>query len=205
MHRWLLCAVLIAACGSEVTAPDQGKGGAKTDSGCYDACIAKGSSPEACQGACALDGDCYDACIAKGEPVDVCAAYCSGGVGGKGSGTGGKTGVGGSGAAGSSSSGSGAAGGFDVEVEKSCVSCWYDETVTGGACQAEATACQQSLACTQLQWCPSFCGKPGCLDECNAIIPSGVAPLTALVQCVACDGGPCAEACNGSVMLQYCN
>ena len=47
-------------------------------------------------------------------------------------------------------------------------------------------------------------GTEACVDECNAIIPTGVAPLSALVTCIACGDGPCAKACEGSGWLSYC-
>jgi hypothetical protein len=139
--------------------------------------------------------ECYDDCIQKGETPENCADYCSG------------KGTGGSGAASSGSGGtttSSGTGGIDPESNKPCVQCWYDEDETNGACTAEAMACQYSLACTQLQWCPVICEKDGCIEQCNAIIPTGVADLTALVQCAVCNGGPCADECQDSVFLYYC-
>ena len=94
----------------------------------------------------------------------------------------------------------------EAEVRaKGCVQCWYDERITGGACQAEVAACEASLACTQLQWCPSLCDREDCVDECNDIIPSGVPILQAVIQCLACDDGPCTEACVDTPMETYCD
>ncbi len=157
-----------------------------------------------------VDQECYDACIAKGASPEECAFYCSDPKGttgktpgstsnpGTGTSSGGTVGTGGAGA------GTGTGGKLDPEVEKPCVQCWYDESQMTGVCVDEAKACEQSLACSQLQWCPMLCGKPDCIQECNEIIPSGVAPLSALVQCMACEDGPCAEECQDSVMLSYC-
>lgn len=92
--------------------------------------------------------------------------------------------------------------GHDPAAEKSCVQCWYD--AEAGACADEAKACEDSLACTQLQWCPFLCEDTDCVEQCAEIIPSGVEPLTALVRCAICDDGPCAEACADSAMLAYC-
>jgi hypothetical protein len=191
------------------------------DASCYDACVAKGESPSACDAFCfkasdaGVDKACYDSCIAKGAPPSTCEAYCSGGTGGK-PGTGGTSGSGGSsaggggtagaGTGGSSTGGSGGVGGVpDPAIEKPCIQCLNDPSQGGGVCAAEANACLASLACSQLEWCPTLCGKPNCLPECNSIIPTGVAPLTALVKCMACGNGPCANACKGALVLSYCN
>ena len=98
-------------------------------------------------------------------------------------------------------SGSGS-GGIDPDIEKPCIECMYSQQAP--ACEQQATACEQDLACQQLQWCPTLCGKDGCFEECNEVIPDGVAPLSALVQCAVCDAGPCAQECVGSVLLGFC-
>lgn len=186
------------ACSADVVGPGKG-----SDADCYDACVAKGSKPEECSAFCSKSADsCYEGCVAKGVPPAECTAVCSLlGSGGKTPGTGGTAGSGASGATG----GAGTIPGLDPDQEKTCIQCWYDATQTGGICADEGMACEYDLACTQLQWCPLICGKAECWAECNAIIPTGVAPLTALVQCVACGSGPCSEPCQGSVMLNYCN
>ena len=89
----------------------------------------------------------------------------------------------------------------EARREKACATCWYEHA----ECAAEARACEESLACTQLQWCPFICDRPNCVDECNAIIPTGVALLTALAECAVCNQGPCAQACQGSILLAYCD
>ena len=83
---------------------------------------------------------------------------------------------------------------------KECVTCWYEQA----DCSAQAEACEESLACTQLQWCPFLCDRPDCVQECNEIIPSGVELLTALAECAVCDSGACASECAGSNLLEYC-
>ncbi len=161
------------------------------------------------------DGDgedeqaCLDACLAKGGSDDECTAWCTNpGDGKPGAGekppSGGVTADGG-GREGDPGEMPDPGETLDPEVEKPCIQCWYDETETGGACNEEAKACEASLACTQLQWCPTLCGKPECFEECNAVIPTGVAPLTALAQCAVCNDGPCADACEDSVMRAYCD
>jgi len=200
--RWVwtlgLGALTMLACSSDVWGPAADKG---TDEDCYDSCVAKGESPDLCSSYCSADSkSCYDDCVAKGVPPTDCTAVCAAWEGGTKPGVGGTAGSGASSGIGGSSSSP-----IDPELEKTCVECWYDVSQTGEACEDEAKACDQSLACTQLQWCPLICAKPDCWQECNEVIPTGVAPLTALVQCVACDDGPCAEECQDSVMLGYCN
>lgn len=142
-----------------------------------------------------LDRSCFDACVDKGEEPDDCRAICTVPDDKKGS---------------KSTSDAGIALGedagldekLDPTIEKPCIECWYEDAA---ACVDQAKACEASLACNQLQWCPSLCGKPDCVDECNEIIPTGVAPLADLVQCAVCDDGPCAQACEDSVMLSYCD
>jgi len=187
---WLLAMGMlsISACGHEVRAQKSG---------------GDGDDPNG--GEVVIDEQCHDDCIEKGEPADECDAWCTvkgGGEGGAGA-KGGTTKPG-TGAAGNEGTGGFGASGVDPAEEKSCIQCWYDESKATGTCSAEAKACELSLACTQLQWCPIICEEPGCWEECNDIIPTGVAPLSDLVQCIACNGGPCAAACAGSVMLSYC-
>lgn len=163
------------------------------------------------------DQDCLDACVGKGLTKEECESYCTkppggaGGTGGKGGGAAaggdGGTGVGGKGGAGFGGlPGTGGAGGMagapvDPAVEKPCVSCLQDPR---DACADERKACEESLACAQLAWCPTLCGRAGCLAECNEVIPSGVAPMKSLVRCAACGDGPCADACRGAAVLSYC-
>ena len=231
--RLFLCASLLtlfAACGGGVESEDSGtgtgtgakggggKGGAAGKGGdagkggreCYDACVAKGESAEVCEKIC-LGGEggkgsgtgggpaieCYEACIDKGAPLEVCKEACDDPPGTGGAGFGG-TGSGGTGTAGEGGEG----GKIDPSVEKPCVECLSDQTA---ACGDQLKACEQSLACQQLQWCPTLCGKPSCLEECNEIIPTGVQPLRDLVQCAACgEAAPCASECAGALLLDYC-
>lgn len=89
------------------------------------------------------------------------------------------------------------------EEIRDCYQCWGEFPV---ACEAELVACKEDLACTQLQECPAACGyELKCVAECNEIIPAGVEPLTALLQCMVCDAeAPCAPECDNDVMLSYC-
>lgn len=145
-------------------------------------------------GGTSVDPDCFEACIDKGVSDAECNEACATTATGKGGETSKTTSTGQGGAAG---------GAVDVEYEKSCYTCFEDNK--GGACAAEYEACLESLACLQLRDCPFTCGeKPGCVEECNEIIPSGVAPLTALVQCMACGDGPCSSACSASLNQAYC-
>ena len=86
---------------------------------------------------------------------------------------------------------------------KNCITCW-EEQAESGICAEQLEACQDSLACTQLQWCPVLCERGDCVTECNEIIPTGVPILTALVQCMACGNGPCSNECEDSILLAYC-
>jgi len=227
MRRFFVCwgiAIVVAAvgaCSGEVrtegssgSSADSGAGGSPDiDQACYDTCIAKGESPDVCVAYCggASSKGGTGGTDGKGGTGATSGKGGTGGTGGSTGGTGGSTGgTGGSvgGAAGSTGGAAGSTGGTggkpDPAVEKSCVQCWYD-TQVNGACVNEAKACEESLACSQLQWCPQLCGKPDCVEECNQIIPTGVAPLTALVQCMACGNAPCASDCEGSVLLSYCD
>ena len=185
MSKVLILPTLIAAlafasaCGSSVEATDVGGGGS---------------------GGSQLDQGCYDDCVAKGATPQECTAYCTSGTGGKGAG--GK-GAGGNGST-STSGTAGAGGGFDEPLEKACIACWDDNA--NGICSAQYETCDKSLACIQLRNCPFSCViNKDCIEECNQIIPTGVAPLTALVQCMACSGGPCEQECQDSVTQSYCN
>jgi hypothetical protein len=155
------------------------------------ACNAEVRTTNASAGAGAtVDPGCFEACVDKGESAEVCTAFCMD----KGTSSGSK----------GSSVGTGTGGGPDPAIEKPCINCLYEESV-GTTCEALAATCKDSVACTQLQWCPTLCGEPNCWTECNDVIPSGVKPLSALVQCMACGEAPCADACAKSVVLSYCD
>lgn len=181
MPRPLLFALglSIAACGGSVQSASGGAGGANVDQECFEACVDKGLSTAECNDWC----DKGSSASGKGATTSTAT-------------TGGTTGSGTT-----TTSGGGK---LDPELEKSCIDCWYDESASTGQCAEQAAICEADLACQQLQWCPLLCEGENCFEECNEIIPSGVEPLSALVQCMACDGGPCAQACAGSLMLQYC-
>ena len=93
----------------------------------------------------------------------------------------------------------------EARREKNCIECFYSPEQANGACAEEIESCENSLACTQLQWCPSLCEADNCIESCREIIPQGVAPLQALVRCLACSGGPCSDACAGRDILAYCD
>jgi hypothetical protein len=157
-----------------------------------------------------VDPECHQQCIAKGASDDECNAWCdtSAKDDGKGGDDGGKTTTSGKtttvGAGGAGGGGIGGGGSYDTDYEKSCQQCWEQQGKV--ACAAEYDACAKTLACTQLQVCPYFCqsSAESCIEECNAIIPSGVASYTELVNCMACPGGPCAQECAQSAALSYC-
>jgi hypothetical protein len=176
-----LGAILIAAaCGSSVTTTETGPaaGGAAASGG----------------GGKQVDQDCYDACVGKGIGEAECTELCSSSSSGKG----------GDGAGMTTSGSSGSGGYIDPDLEKACFECWYD--VGDDFCTEELETCEKSLACGQLRDCPFACkGTPECIGDCQEIIPTGVAPLTALVQCMACNNGPCADECAGAVTLVYCD
>ncbi|MEM7154552.1 MAG: hypothetical protein AAF799_17020 [Myxococcota bacterium] len=89
----------------------------------------------------------------------------------------------------------------DPLAVRACYGCWEDNSAS---CEALDT-CKADLACSQLLDCPFACGGTlDCVAECNEIIPSGVEPLTELVQCMVCEGAPCAEDCQNDVMQSYC-
>ncbi len=168
---------LLIACSSSVTAPGAGSGGS-------------------------IDQDCYDECIAKGSAPDVCEKYCSDTKGTGGKGTGGKS------SSGTTSSGTGGAGGeggmFDPDIQKPCVMCWEDEA-ENGVCAEQWWACEASLACRVLRDCPWQCKDASCVAECDSVVPDGVPLLTALVECIVCNQGPCYDECVGSSYPHYCD
>lgn len=85
---------------------------------------------------------------------------------------------------------------------RACFECWKQ---TPEACERPVAECWDSLACTQLMDCPAACEfSPDCVAECNEIIPSGVETLTAAVQCMVCDDGPCAADCGNDWIQSYC-
>lgn len=91
----------------------------------------------------------------------------------------------------------------DPGKDRACVECWYVEGVQ--ACGALLESCEADLACSLLMNCPYDCeATSDCVAECNEIVPTGVEPLTELVQCMACGGAPCATACAESHFVEYC-
>ncbi len=196
--------VVLAACGSSVSAPGSDPGGTG-GTGTGGAGLTSSSSSSS--SSTTVDKDCYDDCVAKGKPGDYCEDICSGGSSTSSSGS--TTSSSGTGSTGSSSSGGTGSTGttttttYDPGQEKTCLQCWNEQAA--GQCSAVYKACENSLACTQLSTCHFACkGTPECFAECNTIIPSGVAPLTAVVQCMACNNGPCSVPCQTSILLGYC-
>lgn len=196
-----LVATGVGCFGTHAADDDEGSGGGdvageggtvdEVDPGCLDGCIDKGLSSEECRPICTIDPGGEKAAGASDKSGGESFDDKGGGAGGSGDGDG-------------DVAGDPDPGELDVAAEKDCVGCWYEQEQNGGACAEQTQACEASVACTQLQWCPSLCGKPECQPECDEAIPSGIPLLRALVGCVACDDGPCAAACQGSVALSYC-
>jgi len=87
--------------------------------------------------------------------------------------------------------------------DRACHGCWYENKL--GECAELLAACEDDLACSLLMTCPYDCaGEPDCVEQCNAIVPSGVEPLTALANCMNCGQGPCVDACAESHFAEYC-
>jgi len=87
------------------------------------------------------------------------------------------------------------------EMERACFACLESTE----ACEAQWDACEENLGCQLLLDCPFACGATAeCVAQCNDVIPSGVAPLTELYECLICNGGPCADACAAAALASYC-
>ena len=156
-----------------------GSGGGKIDERCYERCVSKGGSEMDCTEECGVPDDGFG----SGDPGETTS--------------GGGTGKGVPGDPGEEEEEK-----FDGGVERDCYECMKKNAL---ACDDEYEACEESLACTMLSQCPYECfGDSECIEECNSIIPSGVETLTALVQCMICEGGPCASDCDGSILGSYC-
>jgi hypothetical protein len=82
--------------------------------------------------------------------------------------------------------------------------CWgCVEMVVGGPCEPFLAQCENDLACNVLVNCYEQCGWTGsCVKQCNSIVPSGVAPVSAILDCAACDH--CFDVCAGSSMMLFC-
>lgn len=91
----------------------------------------------------------------------------------------------------------------ELEEARACMECWYKSP---GPCAGLLEACESDLACSQLLECPYECGaNEDCFAQCNEIIPSGVEPVTELVQCLVCqEDSPCAADCTLPGLLDYC-
>ena len=145
-----------------------------------------------------VDPDCYQDCLAKGGTEADCADRCW-----KDDGTGGGSS---SSTSSSTSSGTGGTDGLNKETERDYYECMAKAEKYDGACTAEWKACNDSLACHMLLLCPYECyGDPDCIDQCHEIIPTGVELVTALIQCMVCDDGPCAGDCQNTTWQQYCH
>lgn len=142
-------------------------------------------------GGSTVDPGCFQACVDKGVSEEECNAACT------------EDDTKTSSKSSTQTSTGSAGGGVDELYEKSCYVCMEENA--GDTCGEELKACEASLACLQLRDCPFTCGeKPGCIEECNEIIPTGVAALTALVQCMSCGVGPCSDECSESLTQAYC-
>ena len=177
--------LLASACGAEVT-------------------VATGSTGDNGRGASSggVDQRCYEACLRAGGTQEECTDACwdPGAAGSSSSGS--KTTSGGSSGSGSGST-TDPADPTDEELsERYCYMCMKENA---GSCAEEHAACQADLACKVLSSCPFNCtGDTDCIEQCKDIVPKGVEKLSALVQCMICDNGPCQIDCIGSSMLTYC-
>ena len=91
--------------------------------------------------------------------------------------------------------------GEELDDVRDCFECFEQSD----ECSELLAACKDSLACTQLMDCPFDCGgSQDCVDECKSIIPTGVEPLTELVECMVCGGGPCVDECVNPWVQSYC-
>ena len=207
---WLV--ILISGCVQQTASRDSAwrgdaeVAGVRVDPDCLNACLDKGASRSDCEFACQLTDD-KPSSTDKDEHVqdkpsdehDASDAAKPDALGGS-----------------DTQSSDGADEDADDEVdadkeafeesrlEKNCIECFYSPEQANGECTDEIRRCENSLACTQLQWCPSLCEADNCVESCREIIPQGVAPLQELVRCLACSGGPCADACEGRDILAYC-
>lgn len=102
---------------------------------------------------------------------------------------------------GSSSAGSGSTGSGGMPPSKVCSDC--AQLAVEGPCQAAFDACNGSFACTTLLDCHSKCDwTDACNQNCDEIIPSGVAMLKDLIGCIACE--QCVLPCADSTLIIYC-
>ena len=212
-HASLVCLlVLISGCVEQTASRDAAwRGdaeatGVRVDADCLNACLDKGASPRDCELACQRPEDKPNSAdkdeFTQDKPSEDQDASST--------------------TQPETSEGAGPQGPDDVDQdengeldaekeafeearrEKNCIECFYGPDQANGECADEIRRCENSLACTQLQWCPSLCEADDCIESCREIIPQGVEPLQALVRCLACNGGPCADACEGRDILAYC-
>ena len=95
--------------------------------------------------------------------------------------------------------GSGAGGGA---ITPACENC-ANNVVLGPGCENQLLACQNNVACTDLAECASGCDWTyQCVDQCNAIHPQGIGPLSALLSCSVCVS--CWNQCASTGLTMYC-
>ena len=93
--------------------------------------------------------------------------------------------------------------GDEFGSQRECMECIFE--AEDDSCLDEWEACEADLACIQLFDCPFECGwTESCIDECNTIIPSGVAGVARVYECVACSQGICAASCPDAAVQTYC-
>ncbi len=82
-----------------------------------------------------------------------------------------------------------------------CGSCINSECASN-VCAAEIEACTNNMQCIDINECLANCSSPDtCSDECKKTYPGGVAPITALYNCVICVA--CPVDCDAVVVCPY--
>ncbi len=73
-----------------------------------------------------------------------------------------------------------------------------------GPCEVHLDACKADMACSLLIECFKDCNWTGdCIQQCSAIVPSGVPLFQNLADCAACTF--CAGYCDGSSLQLLCH
>ncbi len=180
------------------------------------ACGTKNGAAELCPPNQAVSCNCpgtnvpgAQVCLEDGSGFDECV--CDGVVSGPG--TSASTSVGGtsttaSTGAGSTSSGftTSSGGGPDKGVCDSGAACSVCQASACAInlCKNEKSGCDNSAECSGLFDCVQGCVAmdPSCFNACIQQFPNGTTTLIAFFTCTACNPGPCASDCKGSLQCQ---
>ncbi len=190
-----------SACGSDIDLPGStSTTGSGAGSGSTGAGVGSGST-DATTGSGAGTGSGSTGAGAGSGSTGAGAGSGSTGAGAGSGSTSAGAGSGSTGSNGSSSVGSGSTGSGGTPPSKVCSDC--AQLAIEGPCQAAFEACDNSFACTTLLDCHSKCEwTDACNQDCDEIIPSGVAMLKDLIGCIACE--QCTLPCAGSTLTIYC-